>query len=533
MKYRDLILLFLLEVLILFGITFIQKTPGYMDSEYYTVTGKLIAEGRGSQEPFIWNYLDDPVQLPHTSFTYWMPFPALLAALGFKLFGSGVFFPSRIFFILLSGFIPVLTYMISYRLTSQRADAILAGLLGAFSGFYFVFLSIPESLLIYLLGGGILFLLLFDLSKIAAPTRKVLVGSILIGCIVGIMHLSRADGVIWVVGSIIFLPILLRNKNVSVRVIIESLLLFLIGYFLVMGAWYLRNIEVFGALFPPGNGKTLWITNYNQLFSYPSSAISFSVWWNLGLPGHLQIYFDSLVTNLKNMFAIEGLVFLFPLIIIGIVKSSKGLIFRFLLAMYALNVLLMTFIFPLAGMRGGFIHSTAAFQIVFWALVPIGLTSIFTWMKKKRNWDLKRSTRLFYPAITILAAIITVLVFITRVYGNDIKQNTWDLPETQFASIEQKLMELGTEKSEVIITKDPPGYYLVTGRPAIAMPDGDINTLLALSNQFGAKYLILDKDHVTGLNALFDSAKSTNDLELITILPDNIQIYKISSPPIY
>ena len=46
-----------------------------MDAEYYYAGGIRLAEGDGFTENFLWNYLDNPVGLPHPAFTYWMPFP--------------------------------------------------------------------------------------------------------------------------------------------------------------------------------------------------------------------------------------------------------------------------------------------------------------------------------------------------------------------------------------------------------------------------------------------------------------------------
>lgn len=527
MKKRDLIILFCLEILLVFGTCYFQKTPGYMDAEYYTVAGKLISEGKGSAEPFIWNYLDNPAKIPHASFTYWMPLPAYIAAVGFSVAPINGFLPGRIFFILLSGFLPILVYLIAYRLTQDRKDAILAGFLSIFSGFYIVFFSIPESLLIYLLCGGGLFLLLDELLKSTYQPKKLLVFSFLSGLTAGLMHLSRADGLIWIVGIVIFALIKFTRKKINFWTSFGSIGLLIVGYLAVMSTWFIRNFQIFGSIFPPGNSKTIWITTYNQTFSYPSSLISFSNWWSLGFNAHLKIYLDALLTNLKNLFAVEGLIYLLPFIVIGLIVSISKPILRFYIPMYLLIAAIMTFVFPFAGMRGGFIHSTASFQPLFWVMVPIGLTKTFCWTAKKFHWNVERSKKMFYPAFIVLAAIFTCLIYATRVYGNTVSQNTWDLPEKQFAAVEQKLIEVGAQKDQVIITKDPPGYYWATGRNAIALPDGNEDTLVALAKQFEAKYVIIDKDHPEGQNSIFNHATSTTNLKLLAILNENIQLYEI------
>jgi hypothetical protein len=94
----------------------LQHTPGYMDAEYYYVGGRLLAEGRGFWEPFLWNYLDDPMALPHPAFTYWMPLPALVAMLGMRLMGSVAFVWARLPFMVLAALtVPLLCLINNYE----------------------------------------------------------------------------------------------------------------------------------------------------------------------------------------------------------------------------------------------------------------------------------------------------------------------------------------------------------------------------------------------------------------------------------
>lgn len=527
MKKRDYVIFFILEILLLFLITFIQKTPGYMDAEYYSVTGKLIASGNGLREPFIWNYLDDPTGLPNHAFTYWMPLPALIAAAGFLVFGLNNFLSGRVFFILLSGMLPIITSIIAYRMTRKRADGLLAGFLAIFSGFYIVFLSIPESLLIYMICGGSIYLLIDRLENDNIDGKHLLFASIISGAMTGLMHLSRADGLIWVIGLLIYLLIFGIRKKKKSSLFIGFTMLFLFGYLAVMGFWYFRNISAFGSLFPPGNSKTLWITSYNQMFSYPSSLIKITNWLDQSPLTHLKVYLNSFLTNAKNLFAVEGLVFLLPFMIIGLLKNFKKPVFIFLLSLFVINSFAMTFVFPFAGMRGGFIHSTAAFQLLFWALVPVGLTATLNWAGKRRGWKIEKSTKMFYPAVIVLALLVTAIIFVTRVFSLDLKTNIWDRTETQMAKVEKKLVEFGAASSDVVIMNDPPGYYWVTGRPAVAQPDGDEDTIVKLSEQYHVKYLILDKDHAAGFDEIFTNASDTARLKLLFVIEGNIQIYEI------
>ena len=58
------------------------------------------------------------------------------------------------------------------------------------------------------------------------------------------------------------------------------------------------------------------------------------------------------------------------------------------------------------------------------------------------------------------------------------------------------------------MVKNPPGWYFVTGLPAVVIPDADESTVRNISNRFNADILILEKDHVNGLNSLYDTSLS-------------------------
>ncbi|MCZ7669679.1 MAG: hypothetical protein M5U34_22135 [Chloroflexi bacterium] len=62
--------------------------PTYFDAFYYTTNAQRLAAGHGFTQEIIWQYLDRPQSLPAPSFTYWMPLPAIIAALGYKVSDS-------------------------------------------------------------------------------------------------------------------------------------------------------------------------------------------------------------------------------------------------------------------------------------------------------------------------------------------------------------------------------------------------------------------------------------------------------------
>ena len=60
---------------------------------------------------------------------------------------------------------------------------------------------------------------------------------------------------------------------------------------------------------------------------------------------------------------------------------------------------------------------------------------------------------------------------------------------------------------------NPPGFYLASGNPSIAVPDGDVNTLLTVARQYNALYLVLEAGSVpAGSLPVYENPKGQMDL---------------------
>ena len=187
------------------------RNPGYMDAAYYYAGGIRLASGEGFSEMILWNYLDDPSGLPHPSHGYWMPLTSIISAAGMKILGDLRFNAGQMGFILIAGLLPPVTGAIAYSFTRRKVSAFFAGFLAAFPGFYAPFLVTTDSFGIYALLGGVFFLLLgcyTDKINCQVPRRFFILFSI--GVIIGLMHLTRTDGVIWfiVMGSLLVIKLI-------------------------------------------------------------------------------------------------------------------------------------------------------------------------------------------------------------------------------------------------------------------------------------------------------------------------------------
>ena len=168
----------------------------------------------------------------------------------------------------------------------------------------------------------------------------------------------------------------------------------------------------------------------------------------------------------------------------------------------------MTLFFPFAGARGGLFHSGAALQPFFWVGAPIGLNYFLNWGVDKRRWVAKQASWFFKIAMVAISFILSSFLFYQRVIGLDPGVIKWDEPLNHYQYLERELLNLGAAQEDIVMVKNPPGYFVGNSRKAIVIPDGGIPTLLTVADRYGATYVLLEKDHVLGLDNLYQSPDS-------------------------
>jgi hypothetical protein len=509
MNRRDVLLLTLLGLIAVILVGAFQVSPGYMDADYYYATGLQLAAGRGFTEPFLWNYLDDPAGLPHPSHAYWMPLASLLAAIVPALFGPVSWFAARWPFFLAAACLPPLTAALAYSLTSRRSVALTSGLLAVFSGLYLSFLATTDTFGLYMLFGGLFFLLVARASSRSSSSPSpfsLFTFPFLLGLLAGLMHLSRADGLLWLILALLAVLLHFNSAPSSSRSLLAffsslfpssrslfsalcSLLSALLGYFLVMAPWFARNHAVFGAFLAPGGSKMLWLTHYDQIFSYPSSGLTFGAWWSSGLGEILRARLWALGLNAANTLTVQGGIFLLPLIVIGVWQMRRNRTVQLALLAWGMTLGVMTLVFPFAGARGGYFHSGAALQPVWWALAPLGLERVLEWGRARRGWDMSQARPFFTAALVALAVFLTAISLALRLPG-------WGEENYAYNQIGKTLAAQGMPDDAVVIVANPPGFYLASGNPAIVIPACDPQTLLVLARRYRAGYLVLEQGSV-------------------------------------
>jgi hypothetical protein len=510
MSRRSYLILFVLSLILQIAVSRLQSIPGYLDADYYYMGGVQLAKGEGFNEPFLWNYLDDPQGVPHPSHGYWFPLASIVSALGMWLTGTINYESGRLFFILLASLVPPLTAALSYRFFQNTAFAWVSGLLALFPVFHLPFLPVPDNYGIYMIAGG----LLFYLADRSRPWFWM-------GLLAGILSLARSDGLLWLGLTFLFIFWRVRDEKLPLKSMIQFCAIAFCGFILIMGPWYARNLSVFGSIMSPAGSKALWLTTYEETFIYPASKLTFHSWIASGWEAILKVRWWSFTTNLQSMIAAQGHLILFPFIIIGMIQMKKDRRVQLGVTAWAILFLVMTFIFPFAGARGSFFHAGAALQPLFWTLAPFGLEHAVAWARKKNRFT-------DHAYVVFRIALIQIVVMLSAwVVWVRIVQTGWDEGESEYPAVERFLVEYGANPDESVIALSSPGYTMMTGRTAFAQPAGGVDALIQLAERYDIEYFVFqEQGAVDSLRGLYENPQSYKQLQYLGEV-NEIRIFRI------
>ena len=486
---RDLVILFAVALAARIVFALPQTQPGYMDAYYYTVGAQQLASGRGFSEPFIWNYLDDPQALPRPSHQYWMPLPSILAALSMRAGGIN-FRAAQIPFMFLSALLAVVAYAIAWQTSASRRHAWAAAVLAIFSGFYVAYWSVPETFAPFAVFGS--------LSLWASSRAQAGRWWFVAGACAGLAHLTRADGVL------LLLPLLFIGKK-SWRGLVWAAL----GYAMVMSPWLIHNGMTTGRLLSIAGAKTLFLTNYDDLYSF-GKTLDLQTYLAWGMRNILNSKLDALWANLQTLVAVVGMILLAPFAVIGFWQRRRVALYQVVMIYGAGLYLAMSLAFTFPGARGGMFHSGAALLPFVFSAALVGLDAVVGWAAARLPaWDVTKARRGFTWELVGLAALVSVALYGLRVRG-------WNQADALYGAIGARL---SGELSPIVAVNNPPGYVYHTGQIAIAIPNGDADTLLAAARRYGAAWVVLEANHPAALSGLYNQPHSDPRLILIETFP--------------
>lgn len=490
------------------------QQAGYMDASYAVHIAENIARGRGFSEDVLWNYLDQPGNLPHPSNLYWMPLPSILIAPFFVWLGVS-YHVAQIPFILLSSLLPLFAFYLSRRIFHRDDYAWAAALFTAFSGFYTIYWVSPDNFTPFALTASLCLYAIARGTETNSARYFVAAGSL-----AALSHLSRADGVLLL--AVAPLALLAHKPSRNVRYFLLLTFCFLLAYLFVMSPWFLRNYLVVGTPYPSAGTKTLWLASYDELFRFAD---------DLTPARYLATGIGSIVQSKLNAAFLDALVvafgalqvFLVPFSIIGLWRIRRRIemlpFFIYAALLYVTMVLIFTFPSP----RGSMLHSSTALLPFLAVAAPPGIDAVVEWIaQRRRSWNAAQASIVFRTGFVAFAFFLSLFLYAQGIFpifnapGDTPLWNDRDLHYRQIAA----WLDQNARADEIVMVADPPTFYNLSHHHAIVIPTDSVDAVLAAAHKYAARYLILEFDHPKPLNDLFQQRATISGLTRVADFRD-------------
>jgi hypothetical protein len=237
-----------------------------------------------------------------------------------------------------------------------------------------------------------------------------------------------------------------------------------------------------GTLLPVGGTQAIWYTSYNDLFSYPPDASPQTFFAN-GIGLLLQSRAAALFSSngmLLSFIAVEGMIFLTPLMLLAMWKRRHDPFLRSVI-LFAIGIhLAFPLLFPFPGMYGGLFHAAAAI-LPWWAVFGIvGIDDAVDWMaKRRRNWRGNTGKRLFSAG-----AVIGVLALSLSL--------SWERRVGEYTLPQYEALKVFLPPDARVMINDPAQLYYYTLHGGVVLPNETPDVIPVIAQKYGVDYLLVE-----------------------------------------
>jgi len=250
---------------------------------------------------------------------------------------------------------------------------------------------------------------------------------------------------------------------------------------------------------------------------YPADLLTPQSWLAAGWKTHLIARFKALSGVLQTALAVQGNIILFPFILCGLWIYRDRTEVRLGAAMWVLIATVMVLAFPSASVNGSFFHSAAALQPLLWAAAPAGLGMLLSRYTRWRRIDKPTQFIHFVTGLVVFTCVLlSGFLFYQRVARDDQGNSRWSASHEHYLAVEAELQRFGAVSGEAVMVNNPPGYWLASQRPAMVIPYGGTDMLLAAAGQYQAGYIVLERTNPHQLADLYYGQASIPELEYLS-----------------
>jgi hypothetical protein len=466
-----------------------------VDSAYYVSVAGRMASGQGLTADVLWTYASPPLALPQPAFALWMPLASLLAAIPMVLGGTTSLFAAQLAMIVVGAALAPLTWYVADQaaaangLTGRRrvTVALGSGLVAALFGPFLVAVTGPDS--------SVPFAVLAVAACCAMPRALDAASGrrwgVALGALLGLAYLARQE-TIWL--GLTYLLLLLPELRRRVPGERAAWLARTLGPVVVAGAivvapWLLRQALVLGSPFPGQAIENLWFTRNQDVFAFiqPPTMAAFLAQGPVVIAGHIvagmwhQLADVLLLPTLPvGVFGLIGLVWALRTPALRSPTPLRAMTLAAIVTFLATGLL-----FPVATLAGTYLHASGPALVALLVVAALATDRVVAAVGAWRGWD--KQNAWLAPLVTLALAlpVAGLEVWLTGSFAAD-------QAARESAAAAALAGQLPAQAGgPVIISDEPIGFGLATGRPMLILPDEAPADVLQLARQFGARAVLM------------------------------------------
>ena len=113
---------------------------------------------------------------------------------------------------------------------------------------------------------------------------------------------------------------------------------------------------------------------------------------------------------------------------------------------------------------------------------------MISWARSRGQFTDRNAPYFLQGVLVLLAIFMTGYLVNFRVISSG-----WAKDDFIYPSVENMFLDKGIQPQDVVIVRNPPGYFIASGRSSISLPFGDESTILSVAKKYNARYLVLEK----------------------------------------
>lgn len=475
-------------------------------SAYYVAVAQNLVTGQGLVSDSVWSFATPPLVAPKPAFELWLPMSSLVSALAMTVLGAS-FWSAQVAGALLGALVAPLAWAVGREsaraagLDARRAGgvAVAAGLLSAILAPFVLASVVPDSytpFLVFVLMAALLVPPLLGVrdGRAQDPPRSpsVPVG-LALGVTLGLAYLSRQE-VVWLgLSVLLMLAWVLRSRPPGRRLRegLARLWPVVLGGLIVVLPWLARNWLEFGSPFPGQAIENLFFVRNEDVFAFTDR------------PNMARYVEQGLGTLLRNPVsaAWHGLVevLLLPAFPVGLAGLAALVGLRHSTALRRPTAWLALLIcgafifcgtvllFPVATLWGTFQHASGPLLVALIVAAALGADALVARLSTLRRWQQPNIILGPIALVAVTALLGYYQLGLVAKQSSDQRARFGELA----AGITAHAEEQGLEVPSTLITDHPMWLADALDHQAIALPDEELASVMALSREFEAPWVVV------------------------------------------